>query len=273
MTEFKDLDSDYSVAAEYIEYFKENGYIKLKDVLSPETLDYYREVISEQVKLLNTQHLPLEERDLYHRAFLQVSNIWRKNDIVKRFAFSRRLAKIAADLLEVSGVRIYHDQALYKEPGGGFTPWHADQQYWPLASEKSVTVWIPLQETPLEMGPLSFAMGSHKKGFARDLPIGEESETKIAEIVKRENMSHLASSFDLGEVSYHYGWTLHRAGPNSTDKARAVMTVIYMDEDMKLAEPANENQKVDRDVFCPGVKVGEVIKTDMNPLLFSYRNS
>lgn len=29
--------------------------------------------------------------------------------------------------LQVDGVRIYHDQALFKSPGGGPTPWHCDQ--------------------------------------------------------------------------------------------------------------------------------------------------
>lgn len=40
---------------------------------------------------------------------------------------------------------MYADQALYKEPHGGYTPWHCDAAYWPLASDKAVTAWIPLQ--------------------------------------------------------------------------------------------------------------------------------
>ena len=142
MLHFKDLDSGYILTKEQIQTFKENGYIKLKNVLSAETLEYFKKIISERVIELNTQQLPLAERDLYHRAFLQITNIWKKSDDVKKLVFSKRLAKIAADLLEVSGVRLYHDQALYKEPGGGFTPWHADQQYWPLATDKCVTVWV-----------------------------------------------------------------------------------------------------------------------------------
>jgi Phytanoyl-CoA dioxygenase (PhyH) len=55
------------------------------------------------------------------------------------------------------GVRMCHDQALYKEAGGGFTPWHADQYCWPLSTQNISTVWIPFQHTPLEMGPLSLA--------------------------------------------------------------------------------------------------------------------
>lgn len=95
----------------------------------------------------------MEERDTYSRAFLQVMNLWRADDTVRALVFSKRLAAIACQLMEVDGVRIYHDQALYKEPSGGFTPWHADQYYWPLATDKTITAWIPLQATPLSMGP------------------------------------------------------------------------------------------------------------------------
>jgi len=64
--------------------------------------------------------------------------------------------------MKVDGVRIYHDQALFKEPGGGFTPWHADQYYWPLETDKTITAWMPLQSIPLTMGPLEFSAGRHR---------------------------------------------------------------------------------------------------------------
>ena len=64
--------------------------------------------------------------------------------------------------MEVEGVRLYHDQALFKEAEGGITPWHADQYYWPLSTSKTITYWIPLQAIPLEMGPLEFSAGSLK---------------------------------------------------------------------------------------------------------------
>lgn len=45
--------------------------------------------------------------------------------------------------------------------------------------------------------------------------------------------------YAAGDVSFHFGWTLHRAGPNTTSEPRKVHTVIYMDRDMRLAEPKN----------------------------------
>jgi ectoine hydroxylase-related dioxygenase (phytanoyl-CoA dioxygenase family) len=164
---------------------------------------------------------------------------------------------------------MYHDQALYKEAGGGFTPWHVDQQYWPIDTGNTVTAWIPLQATPMEMGPLQFGKGSHVKNIGRDLAISDESEQQIREMVKREGLVEVYEPFDLGEMSFHYGWTLHRAGPNTTDRPRKVMTVIYIPEDAKLAPFKNPNQQADWDRWLPGVKTGEVCDSPLNPVLWS----
>ena len=265
-----DIDSPYNISEDQVERFRKNGFIKLKNVLSEEVIDHYGKMITNKVIELNTLHIPMEKRDTYQKAFLQIGNIWEKDENVKEFVFGKKLAKIAADLLGTDGVRLYHDQALYKEGGGGITPWHADQYYWPLASDKSVTVWIPLQETPLEMGPLAFASESQHFKFGRDLPIGDESEKLIDEAIKKNNFKYINESFDLGEVSFHYGWTFHNAGENRTDKPRRVMTIIYIDQNMKLAEPKNSNQVKDMNVWCPGVKIGETINSELNPILFSY---
>src|SRR5665213_2481118 len=123
----EDLRAAYSLSPQQIDQYRANGYIKLKHVLAPETLACYGREISRKVKELNSQHLPLEERDLYHRAFLQIENLWPESQTVREFVSSPKLGRIAAELMGTSGVRIYHDQALYKEAGGGITPWHADQ--------------------------------------------------------------------------------------------------------------------------------------------------
>lgn len=240
-------------------------------MFSPELLAYYGREITARVKELNTLHLPMEERTTYQKAFLQVMNLWTKNEVVREFVFGRRLARIAAELMGVSGVRLYHDQALYKEAGGGFTPWHADQYYWPLASSHSVTAWVPLQETPLEMGPLAFAPGSHRLDLGRDLAISDTSQQVIERQLLRANLGRDEGPFELGEVSFHSGWTFHRAGRNRTPRPREVMTVIYMDEDMRLAAPRNENQQADWEGWCPGARVGEPIRTPINPVLYSSR--
>jgi ectoine hydroxylase-related dioxygenase (phytanoyl-CoA dioxygenase family) len=169
--------------------------------------------------------------------------------------------------MQVDGVRLYHDQALFKEAGGGITPWHADQYYWPLSSDKTITVWIPLQAIPLEMGPLEFSAGSHKILSGRELSISDESEVIIKEKLRVNDFEHCIEPFDIGEVSFHSGWVFHRAGANTTNKNREVITVIYMDKNMLLKEPKNTEQKNDWESWCPGAKIGEVINSPLNPIL------
>ena len=171
----KSINETYIVSESQIDFFRNNGFIKLKQVFSKEEIDYLNTVITDQVNQLNQQVLSLDKRDTYGKAFLQIMNIWKNSDIVKELVFGKKLAKIASELLEVEGVRIYHDQALYKEPSGGHTPWHADQYYWPLASDNTVTAWMPLQETPLEWGPLEFSAGSNQLTEGRDKEISDDS--------------------------------------------------------------------------------------------------
>jgi ectoine hydroxylase-related dioxygenase (phytanoyl-CoA dioxygenase family) len=266
----RELDEPFDLTEEQVIFFKKNGFIKLKHVLSADILAYMDQTISREVHRLNTQHLPLEQRDTYGKAFLQIMNIWVYSPSAREIVFSERLAKIATDLLEVDGVRLYHDQALYKEPGGGITPWHADQYYWPLASDRTVTVWIPLQATPMELGPLEFSAGSFGLQTGRDLQIGDESQEKLQDALNAGGYKHVVEPFELGEVSFHLGWTFHRAGANQTDKMRKVMTMIYMDKDMKLKAPENENQIQDWNRWLPGTLIGEPIRAASNPLLFEY---
>jgi ectoine hydroxylase-related dioxygenase (phytanoyl-CoA dioxygenase family) len=265
----QELDAPYPLDENAIRCFREDGFVRLPGVLSPALLNEYAPEIDRLVAEQNPlKDVPLEERSLYDQAFIQVSNIWPLSEKARELAFSRRLARIAAELMGTRGVRMWHDQALYKEPSGGFTPWHVDQQYWPMASPHSVTAWIPLQDTPLEMGPLCFGRGSHRKHIGRDLEISAESEEQIREAVRKEKIDQVQEPFALGDISYHLGWTLHRAGPNTTNRARRVFTIIYMDADMRLVNPKNKNQQRDWDVWTPSTKVGEIMDDPLNPILY-----
>ncbi|HKR76801.1 MAG TPA: phytanoyl-CoA dioxygenase family protein [Rhodanobacter sp.] len=266
-----DLDRPYPLAAQQIADYRRDGFIKLKQVFDADELAHYGAEISRLTIALNTQTRPLEERSTYDRAFLQVMNLWEESATAREFVFGKRLAGIAAALMEVDGVRLYHDQSLYKEPGGGITPAHADQYYWPVASDRTITAWVPLQAVPQDMGPLAFFAGSQHEAFGRDLEISDESERAITANMQARGFRVVDEPFDLGEVSFHSGWTFHRAGPNRSTQPRAVMTVIYMDRDMRLKAPDNHMQQADWERWCPGAVVDAVIDTPKNPVLFESR--
>jgi ectoine hydroxylase-related dioxygenase (phytanoyl-CoA dioxygenase family) len=263
------LNTPYPLLPTHIEQFRRDGFIKLKDVLDAETIAHYGQEITRLTIQLNTQHVPLEHRSTYDKAFLQVMNLWEHSALVNEFVKGKRLARIATELLEVSGVRLYHDQSLYKEPGGGITPAHADQYYWPLNSDRTITAWIPLQAVPNNMGPLGFYARSQWVEFGRDLGISDESEEKISANMANHGFEFASSPFDLGEISFHLGWVFHKAGANVSSQPRSVMTIIYMDEKMKLEAALSPIQANDAAQWCPGVQPGEIAASDKNPLLYS----
>jgi ectoine hydroxylase-related dioxygenase (phytanoyl-CoA dioxygenase family) len=264
----EDLDGHYPLTAEQTRFFREQGYIKLKDVLSPATLEHYGREITSQVFRLNNMTKPMAERTTYEKAFLQIMNLWTQSEVVKEFVFSRKLARLAAELMGVRGVRLYHDQALYKEPSGGITPWHADQYYWPVDTDNTVTAWIPLQHTPQEMGPLAFSATSHRFAVGRNLEISDDSEQKINKALLDQGLPLDDAPFDLGEVSFHYGWTFHRAGPNVSDQPRKVMTVIYMEDGCRIIPPKYKAHENDLKNWMPGLKPGDIAASKLNPLLY-----
>jgi ectoine hydroxylase-related dioxygenase (phytanoyl-CoA dioxygenase family) len=262
------LDQPYALTPDQIQFYDKNRYIKLRQVLDADTTAYFNNVIGNKVAELNTVTTDVTERNTYGKAFLQLFNLWREDEHIKALVFSKRLARLASDLMQTKGVRLYHDQALFKEAGGGITPWHADQYYWPLQTDKTITAWIPLQAVPLSMGPLEFSAGSHTIVEGRELAIGDESEVAIQQRLRVTDFKHVIEPFDLGEISFHSGWVFHRAGANSTSHMRKVMTIIYMDRHMKLKQPDNNNQIKDWETWCPGARVGQEIDSPLNPVLY-----
>ena len=270
MSDLPLLDQKYQLTEDQLVRFREDGFLRASNVFDAATLRYFEPEISRLTFAHN--HLDgtsMKERDTYSKAFIQVGNLWEKSEVARRLTFSKRLAGIATDLLGANGVRLWHDQALYKEPSGGFTPWHADQQYWPMKSSLSVTAWIPLHAVPLEQGPLCFGRGSHRKRIGRDRPISDSSEALIRKEIKDQGVVEVIEPYKLGDVSFHLGWTLHRAGPNSTGLPRKVHTVIYMDSNMRLAEPSNPNQALDHEKWTPSTAIGEIMDDPLNPVLFT----
>jgi ectoine hydroxylase-related dioxygenase (phytanoyl-CoA dioxygenase family) len=264
-----DLSSDYPLTQEQIARYRENGHVLLRGVCSPEEIAVYRDVLHNATYRNNRETRPMEERDTYGKAFLQVMNLWVNDEATRKFVLARRFAKIAAELMGADGVRLYHDQALYKEAGGGHTPWHQDQYYWPLDTSITVTMWMPLVDVSIEMGALTFASGSHKTGFLGHIEISDESEAIYDRLVREKGYPIHNDVMRAGDATFHSGWTLHSAPGNASDTDREVMTVIYFPDGVRVMQnPDNKNRLNDLASWLPGIRPGELAASKLNPLLY-----
>jgi ectoine hydroxylase-related dioxygenase (phytanoyl-CoA dioxygenase family) len=264
-----DLETEFVVTPDQANAYRANGHVLLRAVCAPEEVVAYRSVLSDATYRFKTEQRPLDERDTYGRAFLQVTNLWTRDEAARRFVLARRFGKIAADLMGVAGVRIYHDQALYNEAHGGRTPWHQDQYYWPLDSDHSITMWMPLMDADEQMGTMTFASGSHKEGFLGHIEISDRSDEVFRKLVADKGFAlSSAGPMKAGDATFHSGWTLHSAPGNATDRCREVMTVIYFADGTRIAEPDNKHRVDDLRAWFPGQTPGELAAGSLNPLVY-----
>ena len=266
LSQFPALDAPYILTHDQMAGYRRDGHILLRRVASPAEAAAFEPAITAAVERFKTEARPLAERDTYGKAFLQVMNLWRRDEAVRRYVMARRFAQVAADLMGVSGVRIYHDQALYKEPGGGHTPWHQDQYYWPLDTDHTVTLWMPLADIVSEMGTLIFASRSGEHGYLSKLAISDESERTFQQHIDARGFP-LATNGDMtaGDASFHSGWVLHSAPGNATAAMRKVMTIIYFADGAHVTQPDNRNRVNDLRNWLPGLKPGDLAASDLNP--------
>lgn len=263
-----ELTTAYPVSADEVAAYRANGFVRLTHVAAREEAAAYRRPVSAAVERVSTETRPLEGRDTYGKAFLQVMNLWRHDTDVARFVVASRFADVAARLLGVSRVRLYHDQALFKEPGGGYTPWHQDAMYWPLDGSKCVTMWMPLVDITPDHGGLVFAAGSHVDGPLSDIGISDASEEHFDRLLP-ERGHHVDEPIAMraGDASFHAGWTVHRALGNASTQMREVMTVIWFADGLRVLEPANPAQVNDLASWLPGLAPGDVAASPVNPVV------
>ncbi len=268
--ELPSLDSTFNLSETDVVKFQTEGYALLRSLATPEEVAAYRILITEATNEFAKTYRPLEERDTYGKAFIQFINLWVRDEQIKRFSLSRRFGEVAAKLLGVKSVRMYHDQALYKEAGGGPTPWHQDQQYWPLDGVKCVTLWMPLVDITADMGTLNFASGSQELGYLGPLNISDDSEAQLEKLIKDRGFKAVnIGDMRAGDATFHNGWTLHGApGNHSTSTCREVMTVIYLDADAVISTPDSPQRENDLATWFPGLKAGDKAASPLNPVVF-----
>jgi len=262
------LSEAYSLSHDHIQSYAQNGHIVLRNVASRSEVNAYRPFIQEIVREVAAKRDTQGRIEDYSSLFQQVTNVWTMREALRGFVFARRFARIAADLMGVDGVRLYHDQALFKPANGKATPWHQDQFYWPLDTRHTITMWMPLIDLSREMGTMFFASGSHLDGPLVDLSISQKSDELFRQLIRERGFSVAHCELNAGDATFHSGWTAHGAHPNMSGRIREAITIIYYADGTRLMQPDNEFRKVDMEVFHPGQKPGEFAASPLNPLLY-----
>ena len=180
---------------------------------------------------------------------------------------SPRFGRIASRLLRTPAVRLYHEQALFKPPGGIDSHWHQDQFYFPFDDTFTMGLWMPLVDCSLDMGPLRFVAGSHKYGNLEGMSISEESKHFFDEFAEREGLEVVqVPGLKAGDCSIHLGWTVHGAPANRSDKVREAMTANYFPDGSRITDMSRSPDGLR---FVGGKLPGQLADGVMNPIVYS----
>ena len=270
LTDLPQLDDVWHLDSELATAFRRDGHVCVRGVASADEVAAYLPVLRELALANVKENRPLEERGTYGRAFLQVPNLWRYDERAARFALARRFGSIAAQLLGVDAVRMYRDQALFKEAGGGRTPWHQDQVYWPLDTDSTITMWMPLVDVPADIGTMTFASGSQLLGSAGAIPPSDASDDVFNQLIEeRQLVPATHGALVAGDTTWHNGWTMHSAPENPTGVLRAVMTVTYFADGARVTEPSSRYQEWDWKAWLDSRPPGSLADSELNPVVYS----
>lgn len=117
------------------------------------------------------------------------------------------------------------DHAILKPARNGApTPWHQDEAYWnPDLRYRTLSIWLPLQDTSVEMGCMWFVPGSHRQDVLPHRPIGGDSRVHGLELdpaFEVDLSKAVACPLPAGSVTVHDSRTLHYAAGNHTEEPR-----------------------------------------------------
>ena len=255
----------YPLPTSTLSAFNADGFVVTPTGLAPDELKAFGAAVDEEVaKRTEHDHRSLADKNRYEQSFVQCMRLWETNEVVRRLTLSPELASMAAQLLGVSSVRLWQDQALYKEAGGAPTTPHQDLTFWPIGEEALVSVWIPFDDVELKHGAMSYVPGSHLHGRLKVVDITHTTEPyDILNDPLLKNQKPRLVEVKAGQAIWHHGLTVHQAAANTSDQTRRVFTIVYIDAEARRhqAWPA---YPLDRD----NVGVGEVIAGDGMPVVW-----
>ena len=242
--------------------FERDGFVVVPDLLDAAERDRYGRAVDAAVaRRRSGDTRPLAERSRYEQSFVQCINLWEDGPDVRPLTFHPAIARTAAALLRVDAVRLWHDQALYKESGGRETDPHQDQPYWPIAEPTTVTAWVPFDGSTFASGAMGYLAGSHAVGLRKFVNIFQGEPEDLLADPALDGLEPTFVEVPAGAVAFHHGLTAHLAMPNTTDRPRRVHTMIYFADGCTRGSRFR-HFAVDR----PKVAVGERIDSPVTPI-------
>jgi phytanoyl-CoA hydroxylase len=264
------------LSQEQISKYQNDGFVVIEDFLSTDELDLWRAALEEAIAKRGGNKMPDRkevygkgddaDKSYYDNVFAQLINLWQDNEKMREVMLDERLGKMAAQLADVDGIRIWHDQALVKKPWANPTSFHLDTPYWSFSDRRALSIWVALDDVTYENGCLFFIPGSHKTTRLEIAGIGKNMGSIFGIYPEFKATKSAPALMKAGSCSFHNGLTIHGAHANMTPGYRRAMTCAYMPD----GNTYNGTQNILSDEQIATLKIGDPLDDDkQNPLIYS----
>lgn len=263
------------ITAEQIAFYRANGFLILENFLAPEEVEHLRFAVAAAVTQMGKHKVAgegnqelVEGESYYDKVFVQRLNLWKINPTIKKYFLSAKLGEMLCQLTGASGMRVWHDQTLQKQPWANPTAWHLDNPYWSFHSREAVSIWVALDDATLQNGCLYYLPGSHRLARFDNVDIGQNLDALFQHYPDFKNIEPVAAVMKAGDAGLHNGLTAHAAGPNMTPRWRRAMTCAYMPEGARF----NGIQNILSAEQMAQMKIGDWLNEEShNPLIWPRR--
>src|SRR5688572_7615209 len=263
-------DERYSLSAEQIQFFNENGYLKGIRILEDIEIEKLRAELPSLMDVDNPCH------DLFYefnsnesadpsKVLFHALGAWRISSAFHDLLWHPAFVVPASQLLG-GAVRFWHDQ-LFVKPAqdGGVVIWHQDYSYWTRTKPMAhLTCWIGLDDSTTKNGCVHYVPKSHKWNLLPREDLANDMD-KIRDALTDEQLEQfkpVAIELKKGECSFHHPLMVHGSFANTSDRPRraAVINVIRDGVRSDSDEPLLEG--------VPVVPKGNKVEGQFFPLLY-----
>lgn len=152
-------------------------------------------------------------------------------DELARLVSSPAIGAIAGILSDSLGIRLWHDQLLFKPVDIPGVPanvgWHTDRQYWQTcSSEDMLTAWVPFHDVDESSGSITFMDGSHRwDTLGLDFHEGDLAGQEAVLAAAGHEIVKVPAVLKRGQISFHHCRTVHGSGANHSPGPRRSLAI------------------------------------------------
>lgn len=217
--------------AAQVSFFAEHGYLQLERITDDDELTRLRVIYDEVLDDPGPLHIDHRTKESRRGSLRQIFLPEQRFPEVLDTRFFTSARRMAGQLLGVEPDAVEPRSHMIYKPAtyGAATPWHQDAAYRPPdTTERSVNVWMPLDEATVESGCMQFIPGSHV-GELLPHEFVVESGSLLTDVKEAQGVDvarAVACPVAPGGATFHTVRTLHHTGPNTTGDDRRAWIII-----------------------------------------------